>query len=143
MTEPGRETKSGRWSTAWKAAREAGWGSETDELVKLLTFAVVLVQRSLPERWLQRRRPFPIDAVRLRAHGDDAHTHVGDVRRSDGVVRPAREVIFGLRYRRDVYVTAAEGRDPVNVIVSRSRTCGQDTLSTERGESLLLAVRRF
>ena len=143
MTEPAQETKPGRWSTAWMAARKAGWGSDSDELVKLLTFVVVLVRESLPQRWLRRRPPSAIDAVRLRAHGDDAHTHVGHIRCMDGAVHPVGEVIFGLRYRREVYVTAADTGAPANVIVSRCRTCGQETLSTELGESLLLALRRF
>ena len=108
MTEPPQETKPGRWSTAWRAAREAGWGADSDELVKLVTFVAVLGKELLPRSWRRRRPPIAIDAVRLGAYGDDAHTHVVDVRCTDGVVRPVREVIFGLRYGREVYVTAAE-----------------------------------
>lgn len=143
MTEPAEEAKPGRWSTAWTAARKAGWGSDADELVKLLTFVVVLVQESLPQRWLRRRPPSAIDAVRLHVHGDDQHTHVGHIRCTDGAVHSVREVIFGLHYRREVYVIAAETGDPVNVIASRCRTCGEETLSTELGESPLFALRRF
>jgi hypothetical protein len=58
-------------------------------------------------------------------------------------VRPVGEVIFGLRYRREVYVTAAENGDAVNIMISRCRMCGHDAMSTELDDNLLLALRRF
>ena len=144
MSEPPpQQTKPGRWSTAWKAARGAGWGAESDGLVKLVTFVVVLGIELLPGGWRRGRPPIAIDAVRLGAYGGDAHMHVVDVRCTDGVVRPVREVIFGLRYRREVYVTGAENGDAVNIMVSRCRLCGQDALSTELDDNFLLSLRRF
>jgi hypothetical protein len=129
---------------AAQAARDAGQGAEIDDLVKPLVFAVVLVKELLPERWRRRQQPIAIEAVRLRPGGDDSHIHVVEVRSTDGRVRPVREVMFGVHYRREVYVAAAEDGEPVNVIVSRCQTCGQRTLSTEvNGKSPLLALPRF
>jgi hypothetical protein len=144
MTTQPAEGKPGRWSIAREAARKAGWGAESDDLVKLVTFVVVLGRESLPERWRHRQPPVPIiDAVRLEAHYDHTHAHVVDVRCTGGVVRSVRTVLFGLRYRGEIYVTAADTGDPVNVIASRCPLCGEDTLSTEVDESLLLALPRF
>jgi hypothetical protein len=94
------------------SARGRCGGADSDELVRLVTFVVVVGKESLPGGWRRRRSPIAIDGVRLGVYGDDGHTHVVDVRCTDGVVRPVGEVIFGLRYRREVYVAAAETAIP-------------------------------
>jgi hypothetical protein len=143
MREPAQRRNPGRLSTAWEAARKAESGEEGGELAMLLTFLVVLGKESRPGPWRRRRPPIAIEAVRLGTFGHDAHKHVVAVRCADGIVRAVDEVMFGLRYRHERYVTAPLHGDPVNVGASRCRKCREDALCTGSDDSLLAALPRF